>query len=76
MLYWALAFFLIALVAAFFGFGGVAAGAAGIAKVLFFIFVVLFVGSIALHLFDQGADMAQMVFPLIVTVSGGINEIV
>jgi len=36
MLSWALIFFIIALIAAFFGFGGIAAGAAGIAKVLFF----------------------------------------
>ena len=43
MLGWALTFFVIAIVAAVFGFGGIAAGAAGIAKILFFIFVVLFV---------------------------------
>ncbi|HET6345111.1 MAG TPA: DUF1328 family protein [Myxococcota bacterium] len=41
MLNWALAFFIIALIAAFFGFGGIAAGAAGIAKILFFGFIVL-----------------------------------
>jgi uncharacterized membrane protein YtjA (UPF0391 family) len=46
MLHYALVFFLIALVAAVFGFGGIAAGAAGIAKVLFFIFLVLFVASL------------------------------
>jgi uncharacterized membrane protein YtjA (UPF0391 family) len=38
---WALTFFLIALVAAFFGFFGLAAGAASIAKVIFFIAVAL-----------------------------------
>jgi uncharacterized membrane protein YtjA (UPF0391 family) len=43
MLSWALAFFLIAIIAAIFGFGGIAVGAAEIAKVLFFIFLVLFV---------------------------------
>lgn len=42
MLRWALAFFIIALVAAIFGFGGIAVAAAGIAKILFFIFLVLF----------------------------------
>lgn len=42
MLRWALGFFLIALVAALFGFGGIAIAAAGIAKILFFIFLVLF----------------------------------
>jgi uncharacterized membrane protein YtjA (UPF0391 family) len=42
MLRWALIFFVLALIAALFGFGGIAAGAAGIAKVLFFAFVVIF----------------------------------
>ena len=37
MLKWALIFFLISLVAGFFGFTGVAAGAATLAKVLFFL---------------------------------------
>jgi uncharacterized membrane protein YtjA (UPF0391 family) len=46
MLYYAALFFVIALVAALFGFGGIAAGAAEIAKVLFFIFLVLFVVSL------------------------------
>lgn len=39
MLKWAGIFFLIAIVAAIFGFGGISAGAASIAKVLFFIFL-------------------------------------
>lgn len=42
MLRWAVAFFIIAIVAAIFGFGGIAVAAAGIAKILFFIFLVLF----------------------------------
>ena len=42
MLYWALVFFIIAIVAGAFGFGGIAAAASGIAQILFFIFVVLF----------------------------------
>ena len=42
MLRWAIAFFIIAIVAAIFGFGGIALAAAGIAKILFFIFLVLF----------------------------------
>jgi uncharacterized membrane protein YtjA (UPF0391 family) len=46
MLSWSLAFFLIALVAALFGFTGIAAGAASVAKVLFFIFVGLFIISL------------------------------
>jgi uncharacterized membrane protein YtjA (UPF0391 family) len=43
MLYWALVFFVIALIAALFGFTGIAVAFAGIAKVMFFIFVVIFV---------------------------------
>jgi uncharacterized membrane protein YtjA (UPF0391 family) len=41
MLHYAVVFFIIALIAAVFGFGGIAAGAVGIAKVLFFVFLVL-----------------------------------
>ena len=46
MLGWAVVFLIIALVAAVFGFGGIAAASAGIAKLLFFIFLVLFVISL------------------------------
>jgi uncharacterized membrane protein YtjA (UPF0391 family) len=42
MLRYAAIFFIIAIIAAVFGFGGIAAGAAEIAKVLFFIFIVIF----------------------------------
>lgn len=45
MLHYAVVFFIIALIAAVFGFGGIAAGAVGIAKVLFFIFLILAVVS-------------------------------
>lgn len=45
MLHYALVFFVIALISAVLGFGGLAAGAAGIAKMLFFVFVLLSVGS-------------------------------
>ena len=50
MLYWALVFFVVAIVAAIFGFGGIAAGAVSIAKVLFFVFLVVFIISLALGL--------------------------
>ena len=43
---WAVVFLITALVAAVFGFGGIAAASAGIAKLLFFIFLVLFVISL------------------------------
>ena len=42
MLYWALVFFVVAIVAAVFGFGGIASASAGIAQILFFVFLVLF----------------------------------
>ncbi|MDT8997748.1 DUF1328 domain-containing protein [Paucibacter sp. APW11] len=45
MLHYAVVFFVIALIAALFGFGGIAAGAVEIAKVLFFIFIVLALAS-------------------------------
>ncbi|WP_309639023.1 DUF1328 domain-containing protein [Methylibium sp.] len=45
MLHYAVVFFVIALIAAVFGFGGIAASAAGIAKLLFFVFVALAVVS-------------------------------
>jgi uncharacterized membrane protein YtjA (UPF0391 family) len=41
MLRYAVIFFIVALIAAFLGFGGIAAGAAGIAKILFFGFLIL-----------------------------------
>ncbi|AOY92049.1 DUF1328 domain-containing protein [Cupriavidus sp. USMAA2-4] len=41
MLHYAVVFFVIALVAALFGFGGIAAGAVEIAKILFFVFLVV-----------------------------------
>lgn len=46
MLYWAAVFFVIALIAAVFGFGGIAASAVGVAKVLFFVFLILAVISL------------------------------
>jgi uncharacterized membrane protein YtjA (UPF0391 family) len=48
MLKWALFFAVISLIAGVFGFTGIAAGSAAIAKVLFFIFLVLFIFALAL----------------------------
>lgn len=42
MLRWAVIFFVIAIIAALFGFGGIASTAVGIAQILFYIFLVLF----------------------------------
>lgn len=46
MLRWAVIFFVVAIVAAVFGFTGIAAGAVSIARILFWIFVVLFLLSL------------------------------
>ena len=46
MLYWAVAFLVLAIIAAVFGFGGIAAGATAIAQVLFFVFLVVFLVSL------------------------------
>ena len=43
LLKWALAFLVIAMIAALFGFTGIAEGSADIAKVLFAIFLIVFV---------------------------------
>lgn len=45
MLHYALVFFIIALVAALFGFGGIAASAVEIGKILFIVFAILAVAS-------------------------------
>lgn len=50
MLYYALVFLLIALVAGALGFGFIAFAAAGIAKICFFIFLVMFIASLIMHL--------------------------
>jgi uncharacterized membrane protein YtjA (UPF0391 family) len=50
MLRWALIFLVVALIAALLGFGGIAGSAVGIAKLLFFVFLVLFVVSASMHL--------------------------
>ena len=46
MLRWALIFLVVAIVAAVFGFGGIAATATGIARILFWVFLVLFLISL------------------------------
>jgi uncharacterized membrane protein YtjA (UPF0391 family) len=51
MLYYAVVFFVIALIAALFGFGGIAAGAASIAQILFVVFLVLAIGAFLFNMF-------------------------
>lgn len=46
MLHYAVVFLVIALIAALLGFTGIAAGAVEIARVLFFIFILLFIVSL------------------------------
>jgi uncharacterized membrane protein YtjA (UPF0391 family) len=48
MLYWAAVFLVIALIAAVFGFGGIAGAAIGVAKILFIVFLALFIISLLL----------------------------
>jgi len=50
MLRWALVFFVVALVAALLGFTGISLAAAGIAKILFYLFLILFLVTLMGHL--------------------------
>ena len=50
MLKWAVVFLLITIVAGIFGFTGVEEASASIAKILFGIFLVLFIGAVAIGL--------------------------
>jgi uncharacterized membrane protein YtjA (UPF0391 family) len=50
MLYWAVVFFVVAMVAALLGFSGIAVAFAGVAKILFVVFLVLFLVSLITHL--------------------------
>jgi uncharacterized membrane protein YtjA (UPF0391 family) len=53
VLHYAVVLFVVAIAAALFGFGGLAAGAAELAKILFIIFLVLFVGSLLWGLINR-----------------------
>jgi uncharacterized membrane protein YtjA (UPF0391 family) len=46
MLSWSLLFLVLAIVAGVFGFAGIASMSAGIAKILFFVFLILFLASL------------------------------
>lgn len=54
MLSWTLAFFILALLAAVLGFGGMAATFAGIAKLLFVVFLILFIVSAVMRVARGG----------------------
>lgn len=53
MLRYALAFFIVAVIAAVFGFTGIAVAAAGVAKLLFFLFLILFLASFVVGLLNR-----------------------
>lgn len=59
MLSWALAFFVLAVIAAIFGFSGIATASAGIAKILFVIFVVLFIASFFFKTASKADDVVD-----------------
>ncbi len=54
MLYWAVVFLIIAIIAAVFGFGLITAAAIGFAKILFVLFLILFVISLIVGLVRRG----------------------
>jgi len=54
MLRWALIFLVVALIAGVLGFTSLAGAAIGIAKLLFYVFVVLFLISLVMHLARGG----------------------
>ena len=53
MLYWALVFLVVAIIAGALGFGGIAGTSAGIAQILFFIFLAFLVISLLAGLFRR-----------------------
>ena len=55
MLSWSISFFILALLAAVFGFAGIAGTLAWVAQILFVLFAVLFVGSLLM----RGASKAD-----------------
>src|SRR3569833_1098717 len=74
MLYYAVVFLIIALVAGFFGFGGVASTAASIAQVLFFVFLVVFLVPLNMSLF-RGVARGLLVLARLVRdgLAGGLG---
>jgi uncharacterized membrane protein YtjA (UPF0391 family) len=55
MLYWALVFFVVAIIAGLLNFTQISAGALSIARVLFFIFLILLVLSLLAHFLGLAA---------------------
>ena len=53
MLHWAIFFFIFALIAALFGFTDIAAAAAGIAQMIFYVFLAIFLVTLAIGLVNR-----------------------
>lgn len=62
MLTWVVIFLIIAIVAAIFGFGGIVEAAVDIAKFIFFIFIVLFIISLVMHLGHYSINVGSFHF--------------
>ena len=60
MLYYAVVFFVIAIVAAVMGFGGIASGAESIARLLFGLFLILFLVSLIMGLFRRPGSLPKI----------------
>ena len=58
MLYWAVVFLVVAIIAGLFGFGGIASASVGIAQILFWIFLVLLLVSLVWHMMRGRAPPA------------------
>ena len=62
MLIWVVTFLIIAIIAAIFGFGGIVEAAVDIAKIIFYIFVILFIISLIMHIGNFNFDMNNFRF--------------
>jgi uncharacterized membrane protein YtjA (UPF0391 family) len=70
MLSWSIFFLIVALVAAFLGFSTIAGTAAGIAKILFGVFLVLFLVSLVFGRSSQSSRCAETIEPHLVAAPG------
>src|SRR6202023_489799 len=60
MLRWALGFFIVALIAGLLGFTGISLAAAGIAKILFYLFLILFLVTLMGHLLRRSCTSLEL----------------
>ncbi|MFA6132936.1 MAG: DUF1328 domain-containing protein [Phycisphaerae bacterium] len=60
MLYWAVVFFVVSIIAAIFGFTGFAMGAAMVAQVLFFVFLAMFLATLIMGLSGRHTPHPRM----------------